>query len=136
MPRPRAQQRRRGVRMNNRELFAEEGGHSISTLQICPRRTKAIFHVVGCLLGVAFASFSAGCKEAPKTTARPPEPVKVTPVVQKDVPIYAEWVGTTVGYVTAQIRARVAGYLISQNYKEGKGAKARPLFFQIDPTSY
>jgi len=85
---------------------------------------------------VAFASFSAGCKEAPKATARPPEPVKVAPVVQKDVPIYAEWVGTTVGYVTAQIRARVSGYLISQNYKEGTVVKAGALLFQIDPRQY
>ncbi len=85
---------------------------------------------------MAFASFSAGCKEAPKATARPPEPVKVAPVVQKDVPIYAEWVGTTVGYVTAQIRARVSGYLISQNYKEGTVVKAGALLFQIDPRQY
>ncbi len=101
--------------MSDRDPFAGEGGHSISTLQIRPRRTKIIFHIVGCLLVVAFASFSVGCKEAPKTTARPPEPVKVAPVVQKDVPIYAEWVGTTVGYVTAQIRARVSGYPISRS---------------------
>jgi len=122
--------------MSDRDPFAGEGGHSISTLQIRPRRTKIIFHIVGCLLVVAFASFSAGCKEAPKATARPPEPVKVAPVVQKDVPIYAEWVGTTVGYVTAQIRARVSGYLISQNYKEGTVVKAGALLFQIDPRQY
>jgi membrane fusion protein (multidrug efflux system) len=122
--------------MSDRDPFAGEGGHSISTLQICPRRTKIIFHIAGCLLVVAFASFSAGCKEAPKTTARPPEQVKVAPVVQKDVPIYAEWVGTTVGYVTAQIRARVSGYLISQNYKEGTVVKAGALLFQIDPRQY
>jgi len=122
--------------MSDRDPFAGEGGHSISTLQIRPRRTKIIFHIVGYLLVVAFASFSAGCKEAPKTTARPPEPVKVAPVVQKDVPIYAEWVGTTVGYVTAQIRARVSGYLISQNYKEGTVVKAGALLFQIDPRQY
>ena len=122
--------------MSDRDPFAGEGGDSISTLQIRPRRTKIIFHIVGCLLVVAFASFSAGCKEAPKTTARPPEPVKVAPVVQKDVPIYAEWVGTTVGYVTAQIRARVSGYLISQNYKEGTVVKAGALLFQIDPRQY
>ena len=122
--------------MSDRGPFAGEGGHSISTLQIRPRRTKIIFHLVGCLLVAAFAAFSAGCKEAPKTTARPPEPVKVIPVVQKDVPIYSDWVGTTVGYVTAQIRARVSGYLISQNYKEGTVVKAGALLFQIDPRQY
>jgi multidrug resistance efflux pump len=59
------------------------------------------------------AALPAGCKDTPKSTARPPEPVKVTTVQQRDVPIYGEWVGTTVGYVTAQIRARVSGYLVS-----------------------
>ena len=40
------------------------------------------------------------------------------------MPIYGEWVGTTVGYVTAQISARVSGYLVSQTYKEGARVKA------------
>jgi len=85
---------------------------------------------------VAVVVSAAGCKEAPKSTARPPEPVKVGPVIQKDVPIYGEWVGTTVGFVTAQIRARVSGYLISQNYKEGSVVKTGDLLFQIDPRQY
>jgi membrane fusion protein (multidrug efflux system) len=88
------------------------------------------------LLIMVAVSLLSGCKEAPKPTARPPEPVKVAPVVQRDVPIYSEWVGTTVGYVTAQIRARVSGYLISQNYKEGTLVKRGALLFQIDPRQY
>jgi membrane fusion protein, multidrug efflux system len=79
---------------------------------------------------------AAGCKEAPKAAVRPPEPVKVAPVTQRDVPIYGEWVGTTVGYVTAQIRAHVPGYLISQNYREGTVVKQGALLFQIDPRQY
>ncbi len=88
------------------------------------------------LLIAAMASLSAGCRDAPKSAERPPEPVKVASVVQRDVPIYAEWVGTTVGYVTAQIRARVAGYLISQKYREGTVVKAGALLFEIDPRPY
>jgi membrane fusion protein (multidrug efflux system) len=88
------------------------------------------------LLIAAMASLSTGCRDAPKSAERPPESVKVTPVVQRDVPIYVEWVGTTVGYVTAQIRARVAGYLISQKYKEGTLVKAGDLLFEIDPRPY
>ena len=47
-----------------------------------------------------------------KSAAPPPPPpdVVVIDVVQKDVPVYAEWVGTTEGNITAQIRARVQGY--------------------------
>ena len=85
---------------------------------------------------LAAAVLASGCRETPKAATRPPEPVKVTRVIQKDVPIYGQWVGTTVGYVTAQIRARVSGYLISQNYKEGTAVKTGDLLFQIDPRTY
>src|SRR5258706_5626287 len=89
------------------------------------------------LLIIVIAGFSAGCRASSTAPASPPPPVvRVEPVVQKDVPIYGEWVGTTVGYVTAQISARVSGYLVSQNYKEGTRVKAGDLLFEIDPRPY
>lgn len=77
-----------------------------------------------------------GCdrKEA-ESTAMPPE-VLVAVVIQKDVPIYGEWVGTTVGYVDAQIRARIQGYLMSRQYTEGSVVEAHDLLFKIDPRPY
>jgi RND family efflux transporter MFP subunit len=77
-----------------------------------------------------------GCdrKEA-ESTAMPPE-VVVAEVIQKDVPIYGEWVGTTAGYVDAQIRARIQGYLLSLGYTEGSVVKANDLLFKIDPRPY
>jgi membrane fusion protein (multidrug efflux system) len=57
-------------------------------------------------------------------------------VVERDVPISAEWVGTLVGYISAQIRARVSGHLISQNYTEGAVVKTGDLLFQVDPRPY
>jgi len=78
---------------------------------------------------------ASGCTEAPKA-APPPPPVKVGQVEQKDVPIYNEWVGTLNGFVNAQIRSRVQGYLISQNYKEGSLVKAGDLLFQVDPRPF
>ena len=65
----------------------------------------------------------------------PPE-VLVTEVIQKDVPIYGEWVGTTVGFVDAEIRARIQGYLLSVEYTEGAAVKANDLLFKIDPRPY
>jgi membrane fusion protein (multidrug efflux system) len=62
--------------------------------------------------------------------------VKVETVVQRDVSISAEWVGSLVGYINAQIRARVAGHLMSQNYTEGSVVKAGDLLFQVDPRPY
>nr|HQU29538.1 efflux RND transporter periplasmic adaptor subunit [Nitrospirales bacterium] len=49
---------------------------------------------------------------------------------------YGEWVGTTVGFVNAQIRARIQGYLLSRNYTEGSVVKAGDLLFTIDPRPY
>ena len=57
-------------------------------------------------------------------------------MVERDVPISSEWVGTLVGYITAQIRARVAGHLVSQNYKEGSLVKSGDLLFQVDPRPF
>jgi len=60
----------------------------------------------------------------------------VAEVVQQDVPIYFEWLGTTDGYVNAQIRPRVQGYLQSQHYREGSFVQAGDPMFTIDPREY
>src|SRR5437016_5339311 len=88
------------------------------------------------LLGMVTVA-SAGCGDASRATASPPPAVvKVEPVVERDVPISVEWVGTLVGYVDAQIRARVAGHLVSQAYQEGSLVKSGDLLFQVDPRPF
>src|ERR1022692_3941566 len=77
--------------------------------------------------------FSAGCKKKPPP---PPLKVEVITVVLQNVPIYGEWIGTMEGYVTAQIRAQVSGYLMSQDYAEGSIVKQGDLLFQIDPRPF
>ncbi len=72
----------------------------------------------------------------PQPAALPPPVVEVAEVVQKDVPIVDEWVGTTDGLVNATILAQVTGYLISQNYKEGEAVKKGQMLFEIDPRSF
>ena len=86
---------------------------------------------------VMLAAIAGGCGDASRAAAPPPPPtVVVEAVVEQDVPISAEWVGTLVGYVNAQIRPRVSGHLMSQNYKEGALVKAGDLLFQVDPRPY
>jgi multidrug efflux pump subunit AcrA (membrane-fusion protein) len=55
-----------------------------------------------------------GCSTKVEKPAPPPPGVTVTPVVQKDVPIRQEWVGTMVGNVDADIRPKVEGFLLAQ----------------------
>jgi len=76
-----------------------------------------------------------GCTQS-APPAPPPPAVLVTEVVQKDVPIAAEWVGTTVGFVNAKAMPRVQGYLLKQNYEDGASVKAGQLLFEIDDRSY
>src|SRR5512134_1144548 len=78
---------------------------------------------------------AAGCGKE-KAKAPPPPTVEVTQVVQKDVPIYTEWVGTADGLVNATIRAQVTGYLMKQNYREGEFVRAGQVLFEIDPRTF
>lgn len=68
--------------------------------------------------------------------AAPAPVVEVVPVEQKDVQIYSDWIGTLDGMVNAEIKAQVAGYLLSQNYTEGSFVKKGQLLFEIDPRPF
>jgi RND family efflux transporter MFP subunit len=88
--------------------------------------------VVGLLTAV-----SAGCERRVDSAPAPPVPkVEVTSVIQKDVPIEGEWVGTLEGYVNAQISPQVSGYLIRQDYKEGALVRKGQVLFEIDPRPF
>jgi len=88
------------------------------------------------LLGV-FLLIVAGCEEKKQApAAAPPPEVEVVQVIQQDVPVYAEWIGTTDGLVNAKIRAQVSGYLLKQTYKEGTTVKKGDLLFEIDPRPF
>lgn len=90
------------------------------------------------LLGLlSLASVAAGCNEKKAAPPAPPPPtVYVTTVARRDVPLFIEAVGALDGYVNAEIRARVRGFLRSQNYKDGAPVKAGDLLFTIEPTEY
>jgi len=70
--------------------------------------------------------------------APPAGPVKVgvAPVTRQDVPIIHEWVGTVDGFVNAEIRPEVEGYLVRQAYKDGAVVRKGELLFQIDPRPF
>src|SRR5882757_6925586 len=69
--------------------------------------------------------------------AKPPAPeVRVAAVIQQDVPVFSEWVATMDGYVNAQIRPQVSGYIIKQEYKEGSLVRKGQVLFEIDPRPF
>src|SRR6266568_2552413 len=77
----------------------------------------------------------AGCSRKAPVAPNAPE-VLVTTVKPQDVPVIKERVATLDGFVNATITARVAGHIISQNYKEGTVVKKGDLLFQIDPRPF
>lgn len=78
-----------------------------------------------------------GCRgEANSTSAHVAPAVGVVQVVQRDVPIYTEWVASTEGTVNASIRAQVTGYLLKRNYVEGAVVKQGTVLFEIDPRKF
>ena len=77
-----------------------------------------------------------GCQSQNAAPMAPPPEVEVTSVVQKDVPVYSEWVATLDGYVNAQISPQVSGYIIAQDYKEGSFVQKGQTLFRIDPRPF
>lgn len=80
---------------------------------------------------------STGCERTSKAAIAPkPFEVLVANVQQKDVPLYREWIGTVDGFVNAEIKAQVSGYLVKQDYTEGSFVRQGQLLFQIDPRPF
>jgi RND family efflux transporter MFP subunit len=90
------------------------------------------------LFSGALLLISLGCSNGRVRAAAPPPPpvVEVAPVIQKNVPVQGEWVGTLEGYVNAQIQPQVSGYLIRQDYQEGGLVRKGQLLFEIDPRPF
>ena len=57
-------------------------------------------------------------------------------VEMRDVPMYSEWVATLDGYVNAEIRPQVSGYIVRQNYTEGSLVHKGQVLFEIDPRPF
>jgi len=87
------------------------------------------------LLLVSAAALDVGCARTAPAPSPEPE-VLVTPVVQGDVPIISEWIGTLDGSVNADIRPKVEGYLQRQLYKEGQYVKVGDPLFEVDARQF
>ncbi len=85
------------------------------------------------LMFVSLAILGCARKDPPPP---PPPEVLVVPVVEQDVPVVGEWIGTLDGSVNADIRPKVEGYLMRQFYKEGQFVQARDPLFEIDPRQF
>src|SRR3984893_354722 len=94
------------------------------------RKAAALALAAGVVIG------ALGCRKAASSVPPPVPQVVVAAVIQRDVPVFSEWVGTTEGFVNAEIYPKISGYLLKQNYKDGDHVHAGQLLFQIDDREY
>jgi membrane fusion protein (multidrug efflux system) len=92
----------------------------------------------GLRLGIAAIVLvaAAGCREEAAPPPSAPPVVDVVVVTARDVPVIKEWIGTTTGFIDAQVRARVSGYLTHQDYTEGSFVHKDDLLFRLDPRPF
>jgi len=88
--------------------------------------------LLAAILGVVVSRSAA--KPSTQTPSLPV--VEVAPVVQRDVPVYGEWIGTLAGQVNADVKAQVTGYLLTRTYKEGSFVRKGQMLFEIDPRPF
>jgi RND family efflux transporter MFP subunit len=84
------------------------------------------------------ASFNVGCGRPNAAGRNPPPPPKVTvshPVTHP-VTEYQTFTGETAAVETAEIRARVRGFLRKVNFKEGAEVQKGDVLYEIDPREY
>jgi len=96
---------------------------------------------LSCLFSVLAGALVAGsgCEPASKTGAAAPPPIPtvyVAPVERRDLALSTEAVASLDGYVNADIRARVRGFLKAQFYKDGAFVKAGTPLFAIESDQY
>ena len=88
------------------------------------------------MAAVLAATVAASCRKPASSASAPIPQVSVASVLQQDVPVFSEFVGTTVGFVNADIFPKVSGYLLRQDYHDGDAVRTGQLLFEIDPREY
>src|ERR1700685_4399676 len=99
-------------------------------------RLRSVQRVAVGIFVAAMAVAASGCKKPGPAAVEQVPDVSVAEVVQRDVTQYSDWVGTTQGFVNANIYPKISGYLLKQNYQDGDAVHAGQLLFQIDPREY
>jgi len=93
-------------------------------------RQSAKLLIAGAMLALA------ACDQGNQYVAPPPPKVVVVTPVQQEVTRYLESTGNTAAVNSADLVARVPGFVASINYQDGALVKKGTLLFTIEPESY
>jgi RND family efflux transporter MFP subunit len=107
----------------------------VKTLCACLSLVLLLAASTGCERGTAKESKDGKPSKA-QAPAPPPPTVVVAEVVQRTVPISAEFVGRTEAVPTVEIRARVPGVLEDVRFREGSAVQKGQQLFAIQPEEY
>jgi RND family efflux transporter MFP subunit len=99
-------------------------------------RTRRERHVAVAAAVVALLALASCGGGKPQVAALPPPEVGVAPVVARDVVDFFETTGRTAAVDSVDIRARVAGYLVKVNFKDGDEVDPGDVLFEIDPRPF
>lgn len=119
-----------------RTMSAVEGGRTVvaNTAPAFLRSKRK--SVLACILCIGPILALAGCWRSQAGGKLPASEAIVASPIQQDVAVQSEWVATLDGYVNAEIRPQVSGYIISQDYKEGSVVRKGQVLFEIDPRPF
>ena len=88
------------------------------------------------LVAAAFAALLAACGGENRYVAPPPPQVKVALPIEQNVTRYLEATGTTAAVNSANLVARVQGFLQEIRYRDGDEVKQGAVLFVIEPEPY
>ena len=106
----------------------------IANSRVFPQPMKNVSLIYWTAISASLALTS--CERLKPTAETSPPEVLVTKVIQREVPIIREWVGTLNGVQNAQVSARVTGYIQTIAYQQGGYVKKGDLLFEIDPRPF
>ncbi len=97
---------------------------------------RHFIHIRRAVIAGAALGALAACGESNTYVPPPPPKVTVAQPVKRAVTIYLEATGNSAAVNTANLVARVPGFLSTVNYKDGDLVKKGTLLFTIEPESY
>jgi multidrug efflux system membrane fusion protein len=100
---------------------------------------KFILRMLAIVVGLSLLFIFSSCSKSGKSKSpRKPEsvPVTVAAVIQKDIPLQLNTIGSVESYSTISVVSQVGGTLLQVKFQEGQEVKKGELLFVIDPEPF
>ena len=99
-------------------------------------RKKNLSIFAGMVVAAALVTAVTGCRKTPPPPKPTPPKVTVAKVVQQEVLAYHDFTGTTDAVSSVVLQARVPGFLVARDFKDGDFVKKGDRLFMIEQVQY